>query len=135
MLDRRAKDAGPRPRVLVVDDDDQLCTTICEVLRDDGFATASVPHGAAALEMAEAHEPALILLDLRMPIMDGWSFVEQYRRASVAPAAIILMSGNADLEGIAQHLGADGHLRKPFDIEELRSCVASRLDTRGQGAS
>lgn len=135
MLDRRAKDAGPRPRVLVVDDDDELCTTICEVLRDDGFATASVPHGAAALEMAKAHEPALILLDLRMPIMDGWSFVEQYRRASVTPAAIILMSGNADLEGIAQHLGADGHLRKPFDIEELRSCVAARLDTGGRGST
>lgn len=101
------------------------------MLRDDGFAAASVSHGAAALEMVKVHEPALILLDLRMPIMDGWSFVEQYRRVSVAPAAIVLMSANPDLPGIAQHLGADDHLRKPFDLDELRACVATRLNGSG----
>ena len=88
-------------------------------------------HGAAALEMAKVHEPALLLLDLRMPIMDGWSFVQQYRRASAAPAAIILMSANPDLPGIARQLGADGHLRKPFDLAELRACVATRIDGSG----
>ena len=77
--------------------------------------------------MVQVHEPAVMLLDLRMPIMDGWSFVQQYRRASSAPAAIILMSANPDLPGIAQQLGADGHLRKPFDLAELRACVAMRV--------
>jgi CheY-like chemotaxis protein len=86
-----------------------------------------VPHGAAALEMVKLNEPALLLLDLRMPIMDGWSFVQQYRRAAVAPAAIILMSANPDLPGIADQLGADGHLRKPFDLDDLRATVADRL--------
>ena len=105
------------------------------MLRDDGFAAASVSHGAAALEMVKVHEPALILLDLRMPIMDGWSFVEQYRRASVAPAAILLMSANPDLPGIAQHLGADGHLRKPFDLSELRASVAARMTGGGPAAA
>ena len=85
--------------------------------------------------MVRSNEPALILLDLRMPIMDGWSFVEQYRRASVAPAAILLMSANPDLSGIAQHLGADGHLRKPFDLAELRAAVAMRLDGSGSTAA
>jgi CheY-like chemotaxis protein len=78
--------------------------------------------------MVRVNDPALILLDLRMPIMDGWSFVEQYRRASVAPAGIILMSANPDLPGIAAHLGADGHLRKPFDLAALRAAVAVRID-------
>lgn len=127
-LDRRAKEAGQRSRVLVIDDDGQLCSTICEALRDDGFAAASVSHGAAALEMIKVNEPALLLLDLRMPIMDGWSFVQQYRRASAAPAAIIVMSANPDLPAIAQQLGADGHLRKPFDLAELRASVAARMD-------
>ncbi|HEY8648716.1 MAG TPA: response regulator [Candidatus Limnocylindria bacterium] len=126
-IERRPKDAGQRPRVLVIDDDEELCGTICEALRDDGFAAASVPHGAAALEMVKLNEPALLLLDLRMPIMDGWSFVQQYRRAAVAPAAIILMSANPDLPGIADQLGADGHLRKPFDLDDLRATVADRL--------
>ena len=101
------------------------------MLREDGFAAASVTHGAAALEMVRDHEPALILLDLRMPIMDGWSFVQQYRRAAAVPAAIVLMSANADLPSIAQQLGADDHLRKPFDLAELRACVADRLDGSG----
>lgn len=78
--------------------------------------------------MVKVHEPAVILLDLRMPIMDGWSFVEQYRRAAVTPAAIVLMSANPDLPGIAQHLGADGHVRKPFDLAELRASVAGLMD-------
>lgn len=122
--ERRGKDEPGRPRVLVIDDDAQLCVTVCDALRDDGYAAASVSHGAAALETVKAHDPSLILLDLRMPIMDGWSFVEQYRRAAVTPAAIVLMSANPDLPGIAQRLGADGHLRKPFALAELQAVVA-----------
>jgi CheY-like chemotaxis protein len=114
--------------VLVIDDDDDLCDTIREVLRDDGYAVASVPHGAAALEMVRVHEPELILLDLRMPIMDGWSFVQQYRRVAHPPAAIVLMSGAAGLPAIASQLGADGHLTKPFDIADLQRAVTARLD-------
>ena len=93
-----------------------------------------MPHGAAALEMVKLNEPALLLLDLRMPIMDGWSFVEQYRRAASAPAAIILMSANLDLAGIATQLGADGHLRKPFELDDLRATVAKVLRGNGPAA-
>ena len=82
--------------------------------------------------MIRDHQPALILLDLRMPIMDGWSFVQQYRRAAAVPAAIVLMSANPDLPAIAQQLGADDHLPKPFDLAELRACVATRLEAFGQ---
>lgn len=74
-----------------------------------------------------AHEPALILLDLRMSVMDGWSFVERYRQMAVAPAAIVLMSGDPDLPNIAQQLGADGHLTKPFDLEALHMFVTAHL--------
>lgn len=98
------------------------------MLHDDGYAVASVSHGAAALEMVRVHEPALILLDLRMPIMDGWSFVQQYRRVAHPPASIVLMSAAPELEAIAAQLGADGHLKKPFDIADLQRAVVSRLD-------
>jgi len=66
--------------------------------------------------------------------MDGWSFVEQYRRAASAPAAIILMSANRDLAGIAEQLGANGHLRKPFELDDLRSTVAELLSGAGPAA-
>ncbi len=125
---RRPGDGAPtaRPRILVVDDDDGLCDAIRDILHDD-YAVASVPHGAAALELVRAHEPVLILLDLRMPVMDGWSFVENYRRTAVAPAAIVLMSGDPDLASIATQLGADGHLTKPFDLDALHAFVAAHV--------
>lgn len=111
----------------MIDDDEALCDTIREALRED-YAVASAPHGAAALDLVKIHGPALILLDLRMPIMDGWSFVQQYRRAAAAPAAIVVMSAAGDLASIARQLGADGHLKKPFDLEGLYGLVASQLD-------
>ncbi|HEX9494633.1 MAG TPA: response regulator [Candidatus Limnocylindria bacterium] len=118
---------GTRPRVLIIDDDDQLCETLREALRDD-YAVASAPHGAAALDLVKVHEPALILLDLRMPIMDGWSFVQQYRRLAAAPAHIVVMSAAADAPNIATQLGVDGYLRKPFDLASLFTCVATHVN-------
>ena len=122
-------DRVARPRILVIDDDDALCDTIRETLREQ-YAVASAPHGAAALDLVTIHQPDLILLDLRMPIMDGWSFARQYRRAVNAPAAIVLMSSAADLAVIADQLGADGHLKKPFDLGALYRCIATQLAAR-----
>ncbi len=118
-----------RPRVLVIDDDDVLCDAIREVLGDE-YAVASARHGAAALDLMKVHEPALILLDLRMPIMDGWSFVQQYGRVATAPARVVVMSAAGDLAHIASQLGADGHLKKPFDLNQLHALVAAELAKR-----
>jgi CheY-like chemotaxis protein len=134
-LRRSGNDDGlARPRILIIDDDGALSETIREALRED-YAVASVRHGAAALDLVTVHEPALILLDLRMPIMDGWSFVQQYRRVAVVPAAIVLMSAASDLPTIARQLGADGYLLKPFDLGTLDTCVATQLDRRSMTAS
>jgi len=121
-----------RPRVLVIDDDDALCETIREVLGDE-YAVATARHGAAALDLVKVHEPALILLDLRMPIMDGWSFAQQYRQVVGVPARVVVMSAAGDLPHIAQQLGADGYLRKPFDLNKLQALVAAELVARPSG--
>jgi CheY-like chemotaxis protein len=126
-------DHPPRQRVLVIDDDDSLCDAIREVLGEE-YAVASAPHGAAALDLVKVHEPALILLDLRMPIMDGWSFVQQYRRGVAVPGRVIVMSAATDLGNIARQLGADGHLKKPFDLDDLRTLVTMEL-AGGTGAT
>ena len=78
---------GYHPRVLVVDDDDELADVLRQALRESGYAVATVRHGAAALELIGQIQPDLILLDLKMPIMDGWSFVSQYGRSGKAAAA------------------------------------------------
>lgn len=117
-----------RPRVLVIDDDDDVCEVLLQALHDEGYAVATVPHGAAALELVTHHQPAVIICDLRMPIMDGWSFVDQYRRQAKPPASLILLSALKDIEENARRLGAASFLRKPFDLAEvfaqIERCIA-----------
>jgi len=114
---------GQRPRILVVDDDDAMCELLRQALSDQGYAVATVSHGAAALELVKHHKPAVMLVDLRMPIMDGWAFVEQYRRNADPPAAIVLLSAVKDLEATAKRLGVEAYVRKPFQLEELTVVV------------
>ncbi len=121
------KDVAGAHRVLVVDDDDQLADVVRQVLRDAGYSVATVRHGAAALELVGHIVPDLILLDLTMPIMDGWSFVSQYRRTAKESARIVLLTANAHAAEIARSLGADGYITKPFDMEDLVGIVGREL--------
>jgi CheY-like chemotaxis protein len=115
--------------VLVIDDDDAVCEVLREALSEDGYAVATVPHGAAALELVRHHQPAVIILDLRMPIMDGWSFADQYRRVAKPAASLILLSAIKDIEESAQRVGAVAFIRKPFELEEvvghIRRCISA----------
>ena len=118
--------SGPH-KILVIDDDDELSDVVRQVLREAGYAVASVRHGAAALELVGHIVPDLILLDLSMPIMDGWSFVTQYRRNGKEGARIILLTANAHAAEIARTLGADGYITKPFDTDDLIGIVGREL--------
>ncbi len=123
---RRSPDNGlpaTRPRVLVVDDDEATCDLLRALLTEEGYAVATVPHGAAALELAKYHQPAVIILDERMPIMDGSSFVDHYRSQARPPAALILLSAMNDVEENAKRIGAAAFVRKPFDLDELLRVV------------
>jgi len=113
----------PRTRVLVIDDDDATCELLRQFLGDHGFAVATVPHGAAALELVKHHKPAVILVDLRMPIMDGWAFVEQYRRLARPPASILLLTAARDIEENAMRLRTDGFIRKPFAPDDVTVAI------------
>ncbi len=118
---------GHLGKILVVDDDDQLADVVREVLRDAGYSVATVRHGAAALELMDHVTPDLILLDLTMPIMDGWSFIAQYRRSARAGARILLLTANPHAAEIAERLQADGYIQKPFDIEQLVDVIQREL--------
>ena len=118
---------GELRRVLVVDDDDELAEVVRPVLREAGYSVATVRHGAAALELVEHHAPDLILLDLSMPIMDGWSFVAQYRRTAKPGARIVLLTANPNAADIARALQADGYITKPFDVDDLIAIVGREL--------
>jgi two-component system chemotaxis response regulator CheY len=122
---------GHHPRVLVIDDDDELAEVMRQALRESGYAVATVRHGAAALELIGQIQPDLILLDLRMPIMDGWSFVTQYRRSGKWNGRIVLVSGHPDVREVSQRLGADAYVGKPFELTQLLSTVQQQLGAIG----
>ena len=106
-----------------MDDDDELADIVRQVLRDAGYSVATVHHGAAALELVSHIAPDLILLDLSMPIMDGWSFVTQYRRIAKESAKIVLLTGHPQAADIARSLSADGFIQKPFDLERFVEAI------------
>ena len=82
--------------VLVVDDDPDVRDTVVLALEDEGFAVLEAAHGAAALEVVAHAEPAVILLDMRMPVVDGWEFARRYRELPVPHAPIVVLSAAAD---------------------------------------
>ena len=122
---------GHHPRVLVVDDDDELADVLRQALRDSGYAVATVRHGAAALDLIGQIRPDLILLDLTMPIMDGWSFVAQYRRGGHANGRIVLVTGHPNAGEISASLGADAYVEKPFELTELLRTLEQQLGAIG----
>ncbi len=129
---RRTERNGPsasRRRVLVIDDDDAVCEILRDALTAEGYAVATVPHGAAALELLRHHQPAVIVLDLRMPIMDGWSFADLYRRQARPTASLILLSAIKDIEESAKRIGAAAYLSKPFELADvvtkIEGCIAA----------
>jgi CheY-like chemotaxis protein len=114
-------------RVLVVDDDESIRQIVRMCLGDEGYEVFEAANGLDALALLPDCRPDLILLDLRMPVMDGWEFARQYRLGPGPHVPIIafIAALNAELE--AADLEAANILAKPFDIEDLLAMVRSQL--------
>ncbi len=119
----RATGAQSRPRVLIVDDDDELAGLLRDLLDEEGYAVATATDGAAALEMATTHDPALIVLDLRMPNTDGRRFAIEYRENG-GRARILLLTALGAAATQAPIPGVDFVVAKPFDIDGLLERIA-----------
>lgn len=109
--------------VLVVDDDDGIRDFVSLALGDEGYEVVGVPHGAAALDALQERTPSVILLDTRMPIMDGEMFARAYRSQPQPHAPIIVLTAAAELDAVSRDLAADAILQKPFDLDELLNLV------------
>ena len=108
--------------ILVVDDDEMIRDLVADALKDEGYTVVRAADGAEALERVEERMPALVLLDMRMPVMDGWGFArEARRRGHPFPIVVMTAADNADLW--CQEIGGDGCLAKPFDLELLFETV------------
>jgi CheY-like chemotaxis protein len=116
-----------RRPILVVDDDDLILSSVESTLVDEGYPVVTAPDGAAALDAVEQQSPALILLDMKMPILDGWAFARAYREQPEPRAPIVVMTAAADAARRAADVGAEGYLAKPFDLEDLLSLVGRMM--------
>jgi two-component system response regulator MprA len=108
--------------VLVVDDDPAIRATVRAALELDGYVVAEASDGAAGLAALRNEEPCLVLLDMRMPTMDGWEFSRRYR-AQDGRAAVVVMTAAESALRWCEEIGGDGCLPKPFDLDELYGLV------------
>jgi DNA-binding response OmpR family regulator len=113
--------------ILVVDDDESILDLLEMVLEDEGYSVVLARNGADALDKLERIAPALILLDMRMPEMDGWQFAEAYRQAHTQVAPIVVITAASDAAERAAQIAADGYLGKPFDLDELVAVVGRHV--------
>jgi two-component system, chemotaxis family, chemotaxis protein CheY len=108
--------------ILVVDDDPDLRDTLLILLKDRGFAVRAAANGRAALEQINAERPCLILLDLMMPEMNGWQFIEHVRQdPSLSSIPIVIMTAHKS-NGLPA-LPAEDVLHKPFDVAKLLATI------------
>jgi DNA-binding response OmpR family regulator len=108
------------PLILVVDDDADSRTLLELALSNSGFAVETAINGRDALITARRHPPRLILLDLAMPVMDGFAFRhEQLCDNALAGIPVICVSGRHDAAGVSRRLDVAGCIPKPFDLETL----------------
>jgi CheY-like chemotaxis protein len=109
--------------VLIVDDEQDIRDFLALALENQGYRVTTADNGAVALSHV-ARDPAdVVLLDMRMPVMDGWAFAEAYRQTPGphAPIVVLTAAENAGLR--AAQIKAEDYLAKPFDLDELLRVV------------
>jgi CheY-like chemotaxis protein len=126
----------PAPHILVVDDDASFLNFMAVALTSEGYEVVTAQHGATALALIASFQPDLIILDIRMPMMDGWEFMRQYRELPGPHVPIIALSATATIEAQVHDAGAAAFLPKPFDLNVLLETIARLLleDREDNGA-
>lgn len=123
--------------VLVVDDEPQVLWMLQFSLEAEGYRTYAARNGEEALEELAEQRPSMMLLDIMMPIMDGWSVLERVRQLPEDERPrVIVVSARSTLRDRAKasELGADAFVAKPFSIDELMGLI-HRLDVRSRAPS
>jgi len=112
---------------MVVDDDPDILEALSEILEVEGFDIRRARNGQEALDRLGPTPPQLILLDLMMPVMDGWEFAQRLHERADGSIPIIVLSADRNVGAKAREIGAVGHLAKPFELTELLDLVRSSL--------
>ncbi len=110
----------PAKPVLVVEDDEALRDIVELALTDAGYRVVTAANGRVALDRVAREMPGLILLDMKMPVMNGWEFVAAFRARYAQPVPpIVVVTAAEDAAARAAEVQADAHLDQPFALDDL----------------
>ena len=114
-------------KILVVDDDTNICELLRLYLEKEGFETVVANDGEQAVEYANKYTPDLILLDIMLPKLDGWQVCREVRKKSDVPIIMLTAKGETFDKILGLELGADDYITKPFDTKEVIARVKAVL--------
>ena len=110
--------------MLVVEDEEPIREVIRDVLEDNGYRVLSAANGVEALATLERHKPDAVVLDLLMPVMHGWEFMETYfEKTGGESIPIVVVSVNPALPRSFNRFGVSRVIAKPFDVNELADAI------------
>ncbi len=114
-------------KILVVDDEENICELMTYVLQEEGHTVATAKDGREGLKALFSWQPSLVVLDLMMPQMDGWTLLDRIREVSEAPVIVVSALGEEGDKVRALRSGADDYITKPLRISEFLARVDAAL--------
>ena len=127
-----------KPNIMVVDDEKNICELLRLYLEKEDFDVTIVNNGSDAIALIRQNQPSLVLLDIMMPVIDGWEVCRQVREFSSVPIIMLTAKGETFDKVMGLDLGADDYIVKPFDTKEVVARVkavlrrSSSTDTEGE---
>ncbi len=114
-------------KLLIVDDDPNICEVLRLYLENEGYKVKTASDGAEGISAFKIYEPDLVLLDIMMPKKDGWQVCREIREISAKPVIMITAKGEVFDKVLGLELGADDFIVKPFDMKELSARIKAVL--------
>jgi CheY-like chemotaxis protein len=118
-------------RVLIVDDDADIRSFVVDALEFSGYTVDTAEDGRVGLDQVRRAKPQLVLLDMMMPVMDGWAFLRECRQDMVCSSVpVVVVTAAASVQdGSADSLGVTAVLKKPFGLDDLVDVVERYVAT------
>ncbi|MFL5733464.1 MAG: response regulator transcription factor [Chloroflexia bacterium] len=112
--------------MLIVEDDPDILSTVTDILEFEGYQVERASNGVEGLAAIGRARPELIILDMRMPVLDGWEFARILKERGVE-VPILVMTAARDARRWAEEIGAQGYISKPFHLPDLIAAVENAL--------
>jgi len=119
-------------KVLIIEDDNNIAELLHLYLEKEGFETCVARDGGKGVERFRAFAPELVLLDIMLPVMDGWSVLKKIREESNTPIIMLTAKGEVEDRISGLESGADDYIVKPFEMKEVLARIRAVLRRTGQ---